>query len=332
MPSLRTEITEIVTALGTTGASDLESAIEEGPSTVRNVSDSQWERLRNAFATQSHQPEFQAAWSNGVAFYQADEGLRGRRPILIEWKGSHNPPGFDFLPADLRIDHVFLVSCKYLSRILANSSPGNLFIRLLADRTAGGADWYEFVALSAYRRFYDEVRLVLNEFALPLSSSELSIQHLEYIRSVCSGTWPPSLLEPWKLFSLEVSQRSAEVWSSHLTTLRQREDMLWRLLRLNPAPYFVLGSSPTGSLRLRIGTPWDWRQLFEMRDFEILPGEGGQPEVRWEAVVRNRASGLDQAVKGHVEIRWSHGRFSGVEAKAYLDIPHADVPGYFALA
>lgn len=37
-------------------------------------------------------------------------------------------------------------------------------------------------------------------------------------------------------------------------------------------------------------------------------------------------------VAGHVEIRWSHGRFGGhPEAKVYLDTPHAQVPGYHPL-
>ena len=37
-------------------------------------------------------------------------------------------------------------------------------------------------------------------------------------------------------------------------------------------------------------------------------------------------------VGGHVEVRWSHGRFGGLpEAKVYLDTPHARVPGYFPL-
>jgi len=59
---------------------------------------------------------------------------------------------------------------------------------------------------------------------------------------------------------------------------------------------------------------------------------GGQPRVGWEAVVRDRTSHEVHSVMGHVEIRWSHGRFGGLpEAKGYLDTPHHLVPGYFAL-
>jgi hypothetical protein len=48
--------------------------------------------------------------------------------------------------------------------------------------------------------------------------------------------------------------------------------------------------------------------------------------------VRDRLRDTDRTVEGHVEIRWSHGRFAGPpEAKVYLDTPHHDVPGYLPL-
>ena len=108
--------------------------------------------------------------------------------------------------------------------------------------------------------------------------------------------------------------------------------MLWRLLRLSPAPYFVLGSSDDGPLRLRIGTPWDWRQSFTLQSLTIEPAAAGQPRVDWTALALERATGVVREAAGHVEVRWAHGRFSSVEAKIYLDTPHATVPGYFALA
>lgn len=43
-------------------------------------------------------------------------------------------------------------------------------------------------------------------------------------------------------------------------------------------------------------------------------------------------SGQTREVSGHVEVRWSHGRFGGPpEAKGYLDTSHHLVPGYFPL-
>ncbi len=53
----------------------------------------------------------------------------------------------------------------------------------------------------------------------------------------------------------------------------------------------------------------------------------------WKAVVDDRTTGDTAEIVGHVEIRWSHGRFVGSpEAKVYVDIPLAKVPGYYRLA
>ena len=55
--------------------------------------------------------------------------------------------------------------------------------------------------------------------------------------------------------------------------------------------------------------------------------------MTWQAVVRPRATLFDIEVNGHVEIRWSHGRFVGSpEAKVYLDTAHTDVPGFHLLS
>src|SRR4051812_29116117 len=123
MPALRTEVTEIVTGLATLGFDDPETAVQARPDEVRNVSSGQWQRLADALDRGEHRVEFAAAWANGTALLRAEEGLRGRRPLLVEWKGPHGSPGDDNVPADLRIDHVYLVSCKYLSKILINAAP-----------------------------------------------------------------------------------------------------------------------------------------------------------------------------------------------------------------
>ena len=78
-------------------------------------------------------------------------------------------------------------------------------------------------------------------------------------------------------------------------------------------------------------TPWDWRQRFELLEFDVAARDAGQPEVGWEATVREAGGGTTRQVAGHVQVRWSHGRFSATEGKVYLDTPHPDVAGYVAL-
>ena len=158
MPSAKTEITEIVTGLAISGAASLDVALAERA--VANVPDGVWDRLDDLERAGQHRQEFAAAWANGGAFLAAEDGLRGRPPRLVEWKGPTQAPGDEVVPADLRVDHVWLVSCKYLSKVLANAAPGRLFDRGLAGgptRTAG--DWYAEVAPVAYQDLFAQVRL-----------------------------------------------------------------------------------------------------------------------------------------------------------------------------
>lgn len=333
MADILTEITEIVTGLGATGIDDLANALAARPMTFRNVTDDHWSRLQAAYDQGQHPAAFAAAWANGRAFYESPDGLRGRPPITIEWKGGHQPPGFEFLPVDLRIDHVYLVSCKYQSSILANSSPSNLFLRRLADRTvsADGTSWYERSAPDEYQHFYDCVRRYIGLHLLPPTPQHLTSAQTHRIRAACGGAWPQRLAPLWAEFSIAVATSSAALWNQELQTPARREEMLWRLLRLSSSSYFILGSSDQGPLRLRIGTPWDWRQNFSLQHLEITAAPAGQPKISWAAQLLERASNSVRDVHGHVEIRWAHGRFSAVEAKIYLGTPHADVPCYFPL-
>ena len=144
--------------------------------------------------------------------------------------------------------------------------------------------------------------------------------------------WPPAAHEAYAALCRRVSVVSAERWRRAATDRSSQEQLLWRLLRFAAAPYFVVGTHRADTIRLRIDTPWDWRQRYELRGFEIEPDEAGQPQVRWSARVHERATAVDRSVEGHVEIRWSHGRFGAPpEAKVYLDTPHAEVPGYVPL-
>jgi hypothetical protein len=318
-------------------------------------------------------------------------------------------------PIDLRVDHVYLVSCKYLSAILFNVSPAHVFDSLLiagqsrAGRGAvtaarevpagwggGGGDWYAEVAPTEYQALYDAVRAaaergegavsarragvrgaavatrsgrgsdapalpglgavqteveagveaswgsgrsngsgdavaVLRE--LPQRASELTSAQRDTLGRWLRPGWPPGAKELYVSLSDAVARASVRRWEAALDRGGGTgEAMMWRLLRIGSAPYFVLGSSAERSLRLRIATSWDWRQQFQLASFALEPQRGGQARVGWHAVVRDRTSAETCEVTGHIEVRWSHGRFGGLpEAKGYLDTPHHLVPGYFAL-
>jgi hypothetical protein len=335
MPTPRTEVTEIITGMATMGFPDVARALEVRPRNFLNVDDTHYDALSEAFASGRFASEFDTAWQNGVAFTRAADGLRGRPPWSVEWKGNQRPPGYEQIPADLRIDHVYLISCKYGSNILHNPSPGNLFVNLLLDREyRSDRGWYEEVAPIAYQEFYAACREEVGGADLPATVSQLDEHALEVLRSRLPPRLGGTLGGAYTEFSHLVAAATAKRWASNMKTDRRRETMLWRLLRLESAPYFVLGeSADQRPLRYRVATPWDFRIRYDFRDLFVAPNrDAQQPVVHWKAIVRNRTTNMDETVEGHVEIRWSHGRFGpSPEAKVYLDTPHHEVPGYFPL-
>jgi len=167
---------------------------------------------------------------------------------------------------------------------------------------------------------------------LPSLATDLTSAQRDALGTWLRPGWPPGVKDLYVALSNAVARASVHRWEAAMDRGGAGEAMLWRLLRIGSAPYFVLGSSAERSLRLRIATSWDWRQHFQLGSISLEPQRGGQPRVGWHAVVRDRTSAETFEVTGHIEVRWSHGRFGGLpEAKGYLDTPHHLVPGYFAL-
>jgi len=332
VPAIKTEITELATGLGTTGLSIGESFAARPP-VLRNVPGEVWTRVADAFTRGDEADLFGAAFENGQALLHAGEGLRDRRPLLVEWKGPHRPPGDNVIPADLRIDHVYLVSCKYLSNIVHNPGPSRLFDRLLSGEGRSSVDWFAEVALPEYQTLYESARNGAS-VDLPDAVTDLNREQQRALRdSLRDRELPQDMREPWADFCSAVSVATARRWASNLTTASARLRLFWRLVRICDASYFVLGAAPQTTLRFRVMSAWDWMQTFELRGFEVTASDVGQPQVGWSAMTRRRDGGEEQIVDGHVEIRWSHGRFNGMpEAKVYLDTPHDAVPGYITLS
>lgn len=340
MPSPRTDLTEIITGLGAMGFAEMDEVLAARPRGLVGVDDATFRRVGELAASDAGRALAQLAWANGEAFAQSPLGLRGRPPRRVEWKGPHKPPAYEQIPADLRIDDVYLVSCKYGSHILHNASPAHLFSRGLDGTSAGSdADWYETVCGDVYDLLWTATRdwlATAHAIAdLPHDPRLLDAARRHEVRSgLPERAWPAELAETWAYFAQGAAIRSADHWKTQMPTKAAREQMAWRLLRLQAAPYFVLGSAGGDRpLRYRVNTPWDFRSRFEFRGLDVAAPARGQPVVTFCVSVRDRESGLDRVAEGHVEVRWSHGKFGGrPEAKVYLDTPHHEVPGYSPLA
>ena len=221
MSSLRTEITEIVTGLALLGYRELDHALGVRPRLVSHVTEDHFDRLDEARAGGKFNLEFETAWENGLTFAQAHDGLRGRVPWQVEWKGPHKPPGYEQIPADLRIDHVYLISCKYGSNILHNVSPSHLFDRKLAEKRVDRSDWFGEVASEEFQDLYDQSKALVGLGSLPARVEDLEPEHRTELKNALpkGGSWPDELVEPYRWFVNTVSQQSAERWKAQLGTL-----------------------------------------------------------------------------------------------------------------
>jgi len=334
VPSDRTEVTEITTGLAMLGFADLDRALATRPDWFVNVTDTQYSMLDDARRQGRFAEEFTVAWQTGRRFLASSDGLRGRIPDRLEWKGPRKPPGYDLIPADLQADHVYLVSCKYQSNILMNTSPPHLFDRRLVDRQGERYDWYLETAPEPFQALYEGCRRWVG-VELPERVEQLETSHRQVLKRGLpkGGSWPDELRQPYQDFVNAVSHETAQRWKANVASDARREDLVWRMLRLQPAPYFVLGTSARHvPLHYRVSTPSEFRAAFDMVNFDSWNPVAGQPAVAWRAEVAERGTGRHRVVNGHVEVRWSQGRFGGFpEAKVYLDTPHHEVPGYVPL-
>jgi hypothetical protein len=332
MPSDRTLVTELATGLGMIGGDDPGQVIAARPSVMTNLVASDWDHLAELWDGGGFRTEFRVGFANGRAFLASPDGLNGRAPRIVEWTGGRRAPGDEVVPADLRIDHVYLVSCKYLSRILHNPSPARLVEGLLAQGPVPDAsDWYHRSAPEEYQALYEACVGQVPGSGMPAAASDLDVASRRRLAAALKAGLPPEARAPYAGLCRRASEVTAARWGAAIAGATSSR-MLWRLLRIGSAPYFILGADRGGSMRLRIGTPWDWQQEFRLRRLDVTAQPGGQPRVGWAASFLVRGTGEERVVRGHVEIRWSHGRFAmPPEAKVYLDTPHRQVPGYHAV-
>jgi hypothetical protein len=230
MPALRTEITEITTGLAMMGFPNLDRALAVRPDWFHHVGPDQFGRLDEARSAGGHELEFAIAWENGKSFLHSPDGLRGRVPDRVEWKGPHKPPGYEQVPADLRIDHVYLISCKYGSNLLHNVSPTGIFDRCLAERRVDGGDWYLTVAPEAYQELYAACRAALSAH-LPDRVEALEPHHRAALKRELKRSWPPAVHPVYRSFAWAVASASAERWRAALDGRDGRQEMIWRMLR-----------------------------------------------------------------------------------------------------
>jgi hypothetical protein len=195
-----------------------------------------------------------------------------------------------------------------------------------------GTDWFGEIAPEEYEPLYAACVNMAGFWGFPDSPLGLTKPQRDQLKGQFRRKWPVELGGEVAAFNSAVSQRSASALNAVISTKADREHFHWRLLRLHSAPYFILGTQPSGPIRLRVLTPWDFRRGYRFAGLEVGADHVGQPQISWSAAFVDLEHDLEINTRGHVEIRWSHGKLCGApEAKIYLDTPHVDACGYQAI-
>ena len=219
MPSDRTFVTEIATGLGMCDGADLDATIRSRPAEMVTLSTLEWDQLTDLRASGEFDSDFDAGFQNGRRILRvAPDALNGRRPRMIEWTGGRRAPGDEVVPSDLRVDHVYMVSCKYLSKILHNPSPARLVEGLLSQAPVDDlSDWYGRVAPTEYQEHYDACRRELDITGLPTRAIELQPRDRRALKAALHSGWPPGAEDAYTKLNATVSRVTAELWSARIT-------------------------------------------------------------------------------------------------------------------
>ena len=326
--TVKTKITEVVTALGIMGIhARVEAAMHTAlPPAVGNLRPADWAEILSAHDAGEHQAEFEAAFANGRHFLDVE--LAGAAPRSIEWRGNRKTLYHHDIPVDIRVNRVYLISCKYNSKVLLNPSPQALFAGALAV-TGRGPHWYEEVASEEHAAFYRDCVACAGLDGFPPNPMDMAKPQRDVLRKAFPRKLPPELEESYRRLAQAVAAESARRWEEAVPG-RER-DLLLKMLRISSVDYFLLGVQRSRAQRLKLLNSADWHRKFSVTRFGAWPAEGSlQPQVQWRADIETKAAPKKPlAVEGHVEVRWSHGKFCGnPEAKVYLDTPIERVPGY----
>lgn len=345
MATDKTRLTELATAVGLVYEPSRTDPLHLEHLTVPGIDDATWKKsvLPATAVGSPHRELLLRALDNGRAFRETV--LRGRLPDHVEWVGGTRAVWTSDVPRDLTVDGVWFIQAKYDSTCVLNTSPGSLVDDLLVDHTLESRlSWFAEVALHQLQAFYQRVQADLATHApgavapggpaaeLPADVRDLDRSAKATLKTAMRAT-PASkeqdlaYAELCRAVSLETTLR----WRHQLaaSSLPQRTQMLFRMLRVAGGPYWLLGTTAHEPQRLRIMDTRTWRERFELKRFDVVDAHAGQPQVDWRADVRDRRSGQRRIIDGYCEIRWSHGKLQGnPECKVQVTTPLERIPGY----
>lgn len=151
-----TRITELVTGLGMLGGDHPLTMLPVAPGELRNV-DATWDGLVESWDDPARPRSMPPSRTVASSSRHPGRAASTPAPATVEWTGPQRSPGDEVAPVDLRVDDVYLVSCKYLSGQDHDERLARPRLRAAADRRPrwrSNVDWYRHVAAAEFDRLW----------------------------------------------------------------------------------------------------------------------------------------------------------------------------------
>jgi hypothetical protein len=262
---------------------------------------------------------------------------------LVRWTGGDRQAATTSTAKDLLGANV-PISVKAESRVVGNPSPYNLFVATPQGSAPaqGMASWYLETARDAYQEFYsfarvsvglDRGRNAIPEDVLEFEASRRKRPLILAVKNL-GENYQQEFQDLYLAMCRKVSQSSADLFENYLATSlksRMRGAVLERVakmfFRMNAVEYVLCGIDGKNEFAVLIPDLTTWLRTWQFEDIRAIPSlEKEQSIVEFEIQCFNKITKGTYLAKFHVEIRWSHGKFSSVEGKLYKEFNWINLP------
>ena len=266
---------------------------------------------------------------------------KGIAKPVVKWTGTEKLAAGSSVAKDILISNANLrISVKENADVYINGSPERIFQMVpcgFFGQNARGEDW-----------FFTTAELELDYYFLACGGNKIKgckntsdfYSLIERIQRKVFGEKVKALhdsnnsnvINAYKVLCEKVSNESARIFNANLTnslTANKRilPEIFKFFFKLNSVEYILAGiekNKPFAVLLMPIDL---WIKKYEFMGVIALPLLKGQPEVLLRFSFHNKTDGTNFDLEARVEIRWSHGKFSGnPEAKVYKTWTYADLP------
>jgi modification methylase len=237
------------------------------------------------------------------------------------------------------------ISVKAGSNILANTSPAFIFESLPQGSPAPdrSENWFFLIDPLGYQALYSFVRNIrLDKSIFPelvgVFENEASKNEREEIKDEIEKLSPEKRIEFNSLYHAmckKVAEGSSERFNTYFSNSMHgvsrryvTENLIRNLFRLDTIEYILMGTSGSKVYAIKMPSLSQWKKEWELVDVFATPDlNRGQSRVQITVRFKNKKTKEIHSAQFHVEIRWSHGKFTqNPEAKLYKDFNWENIP------